>query len=76
MQDNVRSAVSTTSLCYFHPFLGQQCVGMSSDQFYDYQFRKDSPTVFSGVYSRASRMLRGATQPVRMPCVCVWKLFF
>ena len=23
------------------------------------------------VFSRASRMLRGATQPVRMPCVCV-----
>ena len=27
-------------------------------------------------FSRASRMLRGATQPVRMPCVCVWKFFF
>jgi len=30
--------------------------------------------------SRASRMLRGATQSVRMPCVCVsvcvWKFFF
>ena len=32
----------------------------------------------SSVFSRASRMLRDATQVVRMPCVCVcvWKFFF
>jgi len=28
------------------------------------------------IFSRASRMLRGATQPVRMPCVSVCGNFF
>ena len=35
---------------------------------------------FISIFSRASHMLRGATQPVRMPCacvsVCVWEFFF